>query len=309
MAQLIIEEQKNQNQNLPALPSAWSLIIQSFGLYRRTIKSVFLVGLVPAIIVVADYMFTSFGLMGMSALMGLLSVIVALFFYPALIIVITSENSPSGIKSASLAYKESRSLLGSYLVLVSLMAVAVAGGLLILIIPAIYVGIMLSLSPFAWIIEGKKGKDALAASWFYIKGNWWKISWRYLLAGIILAIIQGFVSGIFSSFFPSQPISLPAGSIPYNVPASLLTVAAPEVTLIVSLLSYFFSAPIMVALGFKIYQSLKNLKTVQIDEVGLASGRKSVSRFIILGIVAMILLIIIILGAFSFALFQLKGLM
>ena len=304
-----MEEQKNstQAQIIEPIPSWKSLITGSFGLYRRVVKPILLVGSVPAAVALADYIFNYFGLTGLSALMGLVSVIIALFFYPALMIVITSEGNPAGIKSAGSAYKESWPILGSYLVLVSLMAIVAAGGFLLLIIPVIYVGVMVSLSPFVWLIEGKRGKDALAVSWFYIKGNWRKLFWSYLFTGILLAVIQGIISGIFSAFFPPQQLPIPASSIPYNIPSYFLTTASPEVTLVGSLLGYLFSVPISIAFGFVIYRFLKSQKENQLNDVVLASSRKSISRFMILGIVAMVLLVIVILGAFSFALFQLKG--
>ena len=249
------------------------------------------------------------GLSGLSAIMGLVSIIISLFFYPALLVGISSENDFSSYQSAAEAYKKSRVLFGSYVVLVSLMIIAIMGGFMLLIVPALYVAVLISITPYVWLFEGKKGKDAISGSWHYIKGKWWAVFLRYLSMALILGVVQSIVTSVFSSIFPAQQLDIPSAVGSFNIPTSFLAVSSPQVVLATSLLSYLFSLPITFILGYLVYKFLGSKKILPVDEGLINASKKSVSRFVVLGIIALVLLILAVIGSFLFALFQLRGLM
>jgi hypothetical protein len=72
------------------------------------------------------------------------------------------------------------------------------GGFLLLVIPGIYLGVLLTFSKLALAIDGLKGIRALAYSRALVQGRWWPVFGRMLgmaLISVILSVIPivGFV--------------------------------------------------------------------------------------------------------------------
>ncbi|PIK95266.1 hypothetical protein SYN60AY4M2_07530 [Synechococcus sp. 60AY4M2] len=66
-----------------------------------------------------------------------------------------------------------------------------------LIIPGIYVGVKLALTPCAIALENQGTTGGLRYSWNLVKGRWWGVFWALLVLGLILGfagvLIVGFV--------------------------------------------------------------------------------------------------------------------
>src|SRR4029450_6059961 len=63
--------------------------------------------------------------------------------------------------------------LGSVLLVSVLVGLAVIGGLILFIIPGIYIAIRLCVSIEALVVEGRRGTEAMGRSWGLVGGHWW----------------------------------------------------------------------------------------------------------------------------------------
>jgi hypothetical protein len=75
-------------------------------------------------------------------------------------------------------------------ILISILTIlSVLGGLILLIIPGIFIAIRLSFVQVALIQDGQRGTNALKASWAITKGRFWATLWRLFVSGLIIIII------------------------------------------------------------------------------------------------------------------------
>lgn len=80
--------------------------------------------------------------------------------------------------------------LWSILLVGLLFALAVFGGLILLIVPGIIIAVRLSVSIPALVVEGKRGTEALGRSWNLVRGY----SWPVFGAFVVVAFLTGIVS-------------------------------------------------------------------------------------------------------------------
>jgi hypothetical protein len=71
---------------------------------------------------------------------------------------------------------------------VLLMAAGIALGLLLFVIPGVYVAVRWFFVPQAVVLEGARGAEALAASYRTVEGSWWRTFALVILAQIAIAI-------------------------------------------------------------------------------------------------------------------------
>jgi hypothetical protein len=72
-----------------------------------------------------------------------------------------------------------------------------------LIIPGIYVGVKLALTPCAIALENQGTTGGLRYSWNLVKGRWWGVFWALLVLGLIpvvLGLILAFAFGLIVRF-------------------------------------------------------------------------------------------------------------
>jgi hypothetical protein len=62
-----------------------------------------------------------------------------------------------------------------------------------LIIPGIYVGVKLALTPCAIALENQGTTGGLRYSWNLVKGRWWGVFWALLIGGLILGFGVGLI--------------------------------------------------------------------------------------------------------------------
>jgi hypothetical protein len=88
------------------------------------------------------------------------------------------------------------------LLLVSiLIALAVGVGLILLVIPGIIFAVFFSVAIPAFVIEDKRGTEALSRSWNLVKGSWWHVLGVIFVAGLIAAVVGGILGAIGGSNF------------------------------------------------------------------------------------------------------------
>ena len=107
------------------------------------------------------------------------------------------------------SFKESKHLILPYLWIGILTSLAVAAGLVLLIVPGIIFAIWFCFSSYVLVKEGTRGTKALSKSKELVKGKWWAIFSRMVVLTIIaflISFIAGFVP-VIGSFLGSVLIA------------------------------------------------------------------------------------------------------
>jgi hypothetical protein len=86
--------------------------------------------------------------------------------------------------------------LGSVILVSLLVGLAVAAGLILLVIPGLIFLIFLSVSVPVLIVENRRGRAALSRSWNLVKGHFWHAVGVIIVAGIITGIVGGIIGSI-----------------------------------------------------------------------------------------------------------------
>ncbi len=115
-------------------------------------------------------------------------------------------------------------------------------GSLALIIPGVYLGVRLSFTLFAIVLEGKSATGGLGGSWELVKGHWWTVFIPFLLLTLGTAIPVGLLSAILLSLTGGQGLLL------VNWVGSLAGTAI---------------LPLFVTLGLVLYRTLEQFKRQQ----------------------------------------------
>lgn len=150
----------------------------------------------------------------------LIAVVVGLLVQISFILVVKEKNTTITTKQY---LKKSWSMIGSYVWISFLVGLAVLAGFILLIIPGIIFAIWFVFSRYIFIVEGKKGRQAMAESKRLAKGYWWAIFGRFFVIGIFAGVI---------SYIP----------------------------LLGSLVNLFFTMPFVVIYSYLLYEDLKKIK-------------------------------------------------
>lgn len=94
------------------------------------------------------------------------------------------------------SYKWGFARFGSVILISLLVGLAVAGGLILLIIPGLIFAVMFSVAIPALVVENLRGTDAMSRSWNLVKGHFWHAVGVIILATIITAVVGGIVGAI-----------------------------------------------------------------------------------------------------------------
>jgi hypothetical protein len=89
--------------------------------------------------------------------------------------------------------------LGSVLLVSVLVGLAIIGGLILFIIPGIYVGVRLCVSIEALVVEGRRGTEAMGRSWSLVGGHWWHAFFTLLVAALLTGIVNAVITAPFSA--------------------------------------------------------------------------------------------------------------
>ena len=97
------------------------------------------------------------------------------------------------------SYRFGFARLGPILVVSILVGLATLLGLIVFIIPGIYIGVRLAVSTQALIVEDKRGTEAMRRSWELVGGHWWHAAFTLLVAGLITAVVNAVITAPFSA--------------------------------------------------------------------------------------------------------------
>lgn len=142
------------------------------------------------------------------------------------------------------AIADSRLMILPYLGTSLMVSLYVILGLFLLIVPAIYWGVLFGFAPLITLVEGKNAR-ALDRSKFLVKGNWWAVFLRQIVIGILVYVLSLVINVVFDSLF----ISL--GSL-YEPLTALKGIGG--------FFSNILFAPISLIFTYLLYLNLKRLK-------------------------------------------------
>jgi hypothetical protein len=89
--------------------------------------------------------------------------------------------------------------LGSVLLVSILVGLATVGGLILFIIPGIYIGVRLAVSIEALVVEGRRGTEAMGRSWGLVGGHWWHAFGTLVVAGLLTGIVNAVITAPFGN--------------------------------------------------------------------------------------------------------------
>jgi hypothetical protein len=89
--------------------------------------------------------------------------------------------------------------LGSVLLVSVLVGLAIVGGLILLVIPGIYIAVRLAVSIEALVVEGRRGTEAMGRSWGLVGGHWWHAFGTLLVAALLTGIVNAVITAPFGA--------------------------------------------------------------------------------------------------------------
>src|SRR5215204_3564777 len=114
----------------------------------------------------------------------------------------------------------------SVLLVSVLVGLATVGGLILLVIPGIYIGIRLAVSIEALVVEGRPGTQAMGRSWELVGGHWWHAFGTLVVAGLLTGVVNAVITAPFgnTSWFVQAVAAAVATTItlPYGVLVGVL---------------------------------------------------------------------------------------
>jgi hypothetical protein len=97
------------------------------------------------------------------------------------------------------SYRFGFARLAPVLVVSILVALATLIGLIVLIIPGIYIGVRLAVSIQALVVEDKRGTEAMRRSWDLVGGHWWHAAFTLLVAALSTGVVNAVITAPFSA--------------------------------------------------------------------------------------------------------------
>jgi hypothetical protein len=89
--------------------------------------------------------------------------------------------------------------LGSVLLVSVLVGLATLAGLILLVIPGIYIGVRLAVSIEALVVEGRRGTGSMGRSWELVGGHWWHAFGTLLVAGLLTGLVNTLITAPFGA--------------------------------------------------------------------------------------------------------------
>ena len=97
------------------------------------------------------------------------------------------------------SYRFGFARLGPVLVVSVLVGLATLLGLIVFVIPGIFIGVRLAMSIQALVVEDKRGTEAMRRSWDLVGGLWWHAAFTLLVAALITGVVNAVITAPFSA--------------------------------------------------------------------------------------------------------------
>ena len=128
---------------------------------------------------------------------GLLAALVGILMYLILTGAITravAAEVAGEDPSVEQSYRFGFHRLGSVLLVSVLVGLAIIGGLILFVIPGIYIGVRLCVSIEALVVEGRRGTEAMGRSWGLVGGHWWHAFGTLLVAALLVGVVNAVIT-------------------------------------------------------------------------------------------------------------------
>jgi hypothetical protein len=287
------------------------LFRQSLSLFKKNYKVLISIGLVPVVYgiiqglvsVIFDFAMPNNGFVMIFVgliifLFGILGVIIQTLYQVAIIKSIGDSSSESSTFNLKEIYKKSLSVFLSYWWVGILTGLVTIICYALFIIPGIIVSIFIGFAYFALILDGKKGLQALSASYYYVKGYWWSIFVRLLsvalITTILIAIVYAVLFVIFALFMQTFDFAFLVSQLTSQTSDnSILGIIT---SFIGSFVIYCVYTPFIFSFTFLIYKSLKTLKPEpSVDGSDFKTSRTWFKVLAIAGLVVFVLVTLLFL--------------
>ena len=175
----------------------FKIIQESWNYYARHIQGVFLI-MIPVIAIVdLFYALNPVDFEGMSNAQGIMISLIPFLLLPlyqAALVVLFQSRYDGATLTTSQCYNFGSQAFVRLLVMYILMGIAILFGMMLLIIPGIYLIGRLCLAEFYCVLEKKTYTQALSSSWAATKEHQWPILGGYLLVALLQAMPTYFIS-------------------------------------------------------------------------------------------------------------------
>jgi hypothetical protein len=248
-----------------SLHSVGSLFSESWKLYKERWSVLVEIVLLPVLVIVLGYIFIGFGLgPAFLALGGMVVFAGYIIFMFSMAPLIYSIQHATGMDES---YRATVKLFWPLVWVSILSALAVIGGFVMLLIPGIWLAVAFSVGIYVFVVEQRRGIDALRASKDYIKGYWWAVLGRTILLGILVVVATAIIEA-------------PFGWIGGKVAGS-----------IASLFISLFFVPFSTIYHYKIFSNLRDLKP-DLAAKQTREGTGFIKASAIVGLVAPVLILL-----------------
>ncbi|MFH2136437.1 MAG: glycerophosphoryl diester phosphodiesterase membrane domain-containing protein [Patescibacteria group bacterium] len=232
---------------------SWALYKNNFALFAKIVIWL----LIPSVILSLLPYFISSPIIFLAAnfFLSLASWVLSVLITIAVILAMDAiiKKEPVNLKKIySLSY--SKTFWG--IVISILVTLAVGFGTLLLVIPGIIFSVWFSFSLYTFVLENKKGTEALSSSHQLTKGKFWPILWRWIAPNLVYGILLLIVILI--------PIYIL--DFAFGQPGASFTETPPWWSALIANIIPVFVAPLFYALGFLLYKSVKKEKDAALPQ-------------------------------------------
>jgi hypothetical protein len=226
------------------MTSSFSLLKRALHIFKNDAKRYLIIVAIPTVISfilafldpeINPAVEGNSSLMLLFTVLTAVSLVISIFMTIALIYAVADQSL-----TPKEAYNKSKADFFRYLGLVILMTLIIVAGLVLLIIPGIWLSILLSFSAYFLLLEKKGIKASLSASKELVTGRWWAVAIRmmvFTLFGILVFMIAGVIGAIFG-----------------ELGALILTTAVGTVV-----------GPIGLIYSYEVYKELKGTESVSVE--------------------------------------------
>lgn len=163
-----------------SLNSLGTLFCDTWKIYKERWQVLVEIVLLPTLVTALGYVLMSIGF-PFTVVGGVVIFIGWVAFAFSILPVVYSIHNSTGVDAS---YKATIGWFWPFVWVGILGFFAVLGGAIMLIIPGIWLAFALSLAAYVFVIERRRGIDALRQSKDYVAGYWWAVAGRVLLLGI-----------------------------------------------------------------------------------------------------------------------------
>ncbi len=266
-----------QDISLGMLEGPFSLFKKTWNFFKSNWKSLVPIIILPAACFALGQIISLFG--GVSFILAVVIIVIGMVLsiasQPAVVDAIYKLNNGSTTLKLVDQYKVGFKIFWPVLLLGVLQALVSLGAAVLFIIPAIIVGIYLSMYLYTLVLDGKRGYEALTESYSLVYGRWFDVFVRFLFVGLVYigsAIVVAGASYILSAIF-----GITSDSVSQFVLSMALNIILTSVM-----------GTIIAVYLYNLYLSLKATRRPNVDVAGF---KKWLVAFTVLGAIGLVLLV------------------